>query len=276
LYNPYQFSHACVRQDFKNWASFFLHNGSVRWEKWLEKGMSGATGLRSTVTEVLGWMLYILPVYVQLTVKLHAFNVLFGGVDVALYDWTLALGTQNYSLLMFFAASPAFSSMIFSCVLIQIVTCISRRRPSNLVCMVISSISFCVELLISTHAFLHISWWFCIVNVFVYKLFTYELLAFLVQCWMQFRGHAMSEQTGCLTQWFKGVRLQRDIAVSMLILVPLFLVSLLNFLRVLIQAGDHAPLHNLFVFRAWGDYRRQTNSVHDAQLQSMSRRSLLP
>jgi len=278
-FNPYQFSRSFVKHDCSNWWGFFVKEKSRKWREWYTASLEEGTGLRANVIELIGWLLYLAPIYALLTMKLHAYIVLYESAqDPCWGGIKLWGGSRAVSLSVVFAAAPGLLSVLVGAPLLvsikhfrllcgevdplDVDASAPQRRvvgeePSPLLCAAVVSLLTVLEIWLGSCSFWKAGWNACAVNVLVYKVVTVEFAAFCAECWLRLRP-TPRPGAGPVLLWLRGFRLLRDTLTSTVILLPLLMVALVGWILESIFKGRcDASLHNFCVFRSWGDYRRR-------------------
>mmetsp|Transcript_19428 Transcript_19428/g.61660 ORF Transcript_19428/g.61660 Transcript_19428/m.61660 type:complete len:228 (-) Transcript_19428:17-700(-) len=186
--------------------------------------------------------------------KLHAFLAIYQGLADPCFGCSL---TGMMPLSVALAAAPAFVSLLAVPLFAALGHCSQEELElPPVLCAVLSTLFVCLEVALAACPFAKIGWVMGVSNVLLYKLTSLGFFSFLAELWLR-RGLAGA----AVKHWLWGIKLQWDIIVSLTVLLPLLLTTMWHRLRtrctVSEDGTDRCGVHNLFVFRAAGEYRRR-------------------
>jgi len=254
LFNPYQFAFPFLQNDWADWKEFFLAEQGKNWQDWHERSqLKPGSGLRSTVMDVIYWMMFCTAWYTSVNVKLSTV--------VHIANASRAL-TQ-----VFVVAPPIFLSLAF-CIVMGVVLREQCRLHLALAAVAVGLLDLAeaylaVRKFIDYDMFLGIDWFKVFGAAVVLKYAILSLSLFCVECALRMKEDARMPPWWNMVKlpfkmWLLAHRMAFDLIVSMFIFVTLLPPVLFDRVRMACCAG--CSIHQLLLFRDAGHSQREASS----------------
>jgi len=247
VFNPYQFAFRYFSTDIQDWREFFLEDNAKHWKGWYEKTqLKPGTGLRATVMDAIGWMMFIACWYTVVNSKM--------------YQLIHATNANGYTT-QFWAFYPTGITSFLVCWLVPLFFQKLDTGEMHLAifALMVALLDVC-ESLLTLNQLYEIGWYKTVVAGLIFKYSILSVTLVIVECAFSFKKEG--EWWNCLKPamklWLQAHRLALDLILSTCLFVTLAPFTLFD--RVRMMCCEGCSLHSLLVFRDPGHHQRGEDS----------------